>query len=235
MRQPAILVCCAVMLSAPLAAQQRPAQRPNQPRQTPAQPAAAPAPAPQRAPAVPTAAASTQASVAVIVPGRMISGQWFPPAGGVAGPARIQIDYGQPHIRGRALGDVVPMDSIWRVGANLATHLTTDVDLTIGGAFIPRGVYTLYALPSRSGWKLVVNRQTRQWGTEYDASQDLARVDLRARTLSEPIESFSIWLVPTLPPRPAQGATAPPPVPASGTLRLAWGTTELSADWRIGR
>lgn len=130
----------------------------------------------------------------------------------------ITIDYGQPHARGRQVaGGVVPYDRVWRTGANAATSFTTDVDLTVGGARVPKGSYTLYTLPTRAGWKLIINRQTGQWGTEYDASRDLARVDLRARTLREAQESFTIWLVPS-------GG-------GRGTLRMAWGTTELNTEW----
>lgn len=131
----------------------------------------------------------------------------------------LTIDYGQPHARGRAIaGGLVPWDRVWRTGANAATTLTTDVDLVIGGTRVPKGTYTLYTLPARAGWKLIINRQTGQWGTEYDQSKDLARVDLRARTLREPVESFSISLVPG-------GA-------GRGTLRMAWGTTELTTEWQ---
>lgn len=138
--------------------------------------------------------------------------------GGNGTPLTISIDYGQPHARGRqVVGGVVPYDRVWRTGANAATTFSTDVDLTLGGARIPRGTYTLYTLPTRAGWKLIVNRQTGQWGTEYDPKQDLARIDLRVRTLREPAESFTIWLVPS-----AAGR---------GVLRMAWGTVELSTDW----
>lgn len=137
------------------------------------------------------------------------------------GPTRvvaITIEYGQPHARGRPIaGGVVPYDRVWRTGANAATSLVTDLDLVIGGARVPRGSYTLYSLPSRTGWKLIINRQTGQWGTEYDPSQDLARVEMRRRVLREPLESFTMWLVPT-------GG-------ARGVLRMAWGTMELTTDW----
>ena len=138
--------------------------------------------------------------------------------GGAGEPQAVTIDYGQPHARGRAIvGGLVPYDRVWRTGANAATSLSTDVDLTIGGARVPRGRYTLYTLPTRAGWKLIINRQTGQSGTDYDPKQDLARVDLRARTLREPLESFTIWLAPT-------GA-------GRGALRMGWGTVELSTEW----
>jgi hypothetical protein len=151
------------------------------------------------------------------------------PPRGVEGvnPQRIRIDYGQPHLRGRSLhtGNLVPLDSVWRLGANEATELETGVDLTIGGHLVPKGKYTLYALPTAAGWKLIVNKNTGQWGTDYKVEHDLVRLDLRRRMLTAPIESLSIWLIPSMQTQ-AQGGTPP-----SGELRIAWGTTELSTTW----
>jgi hypothetical protein len=110
----------------------------------------------------------------------------------------------------------------------MATQLTAEVDMTIGNTFIPRGFYTLFALPSRSGWKLIVSKQVLQWGTDYDPSQDLARIDLRSRTLAEPVESLTFWLVPAI--EPQASSTLP-----HGALKFAWGNVELSTDWRVGR
>ena len=190
---------------------------------------APPAARPQPAPQMPRAAASTRATVEVQLSHRMIGGNWFNTAT-ASGPARIRIDYGQPHARGRAvMGTLVPMDSAWRLGANVSTTLTTDVDIMIGNAFIPRGVYSLFAWPAKAGWKLIVSKAVGEWGTDYDPTQDLARIDLRSRSLAEPVESLSIYLVPTLDP-----ANAPPSLP-KGVLRIVWEKTELTADWKVGR
>ncbi|MBI4420318.1 MAG: DUF2911 domain-containing protein, partial [Gemmatimonadetes bacterium] len=73
---------------------------------------------PQRPP-VPRAALSTRATVEVLLNGRLISGEWRTGPTAIAGPARIAIDYGQPHARGRSIvGGLVPWDSVWRTGAN---------------------------------------------------------------------------------------------------------------------
>ena len=195
----------------------------------PAQAAPATQPA-QPAPRIPRAAASTRASVAVLIDSRWLEGSW----GGalsLAGPAKIAIDYGQPHLRGRSvigMPGVVPWDSVWRTGANMSTQLTTEVDVTIGNTFIPRGIYTLFSLPTRNGWKLVVSKELLQWGTDYDPSKDFARIDMRQRTLKEPIESLTFWLIPV--PENPPSVSFP-----HGVLKFAWGTTELSTDWRVGR
>ena len=147
-------------------------------------------------------------------------------------PAQVTIDYGQPHARGRAVvgSALVPYEQVWRTGANAATSLTTDVDLVIGGAVVPKGSYTLYTHPSRSGWKLIINKNTGQWGTEYSEQHDLARVDLRLRQLQEPLDSFTIWLVPDVTRSASGGITGGLP---RGVLRLAWGDVELSTDWSV--
>ena len=212
-----LLVVVASIIALPLPAQQPPAGAP----------AAAPA---QPAPRIPRATASTRATVQVLIDSRWGEGGWFG-ALNLAGPARIAIDYGQPHLRGRnviGMPGVVPWDSVWRTGANMATQLTAEVDMTIGNVFIPRGIYSLFSLPTKSGWKLVVSKEVLQWGTDYDPSKDFARIDLKQRTLAEPMESLTFWLIPAVEAPPS--TTFP-----HGVLKLAWGNTELSTDWRVGR
>ena len=140
-----------------------------------------------------------------------------------APPITIALDYGQPHLRGRTLhtDSLVPYDKPWRTGANDPTTLTTGVDLVVGGATIPAGKYVLYTIPTRGDWKLIIQKSAGQTA-EYKPELDVARVDLRRRTLAEPIESLTMWLIPS---------TAPGN--ASGELRLAWGSSLLSTTWTV--
>jgi len=106
---------------------------------------------------------------------------------------KVTIDYSQPSLKGRKVGqELAPYGKVWRTGANEATSLTTEVGLNIGGVKIPAGKYTLYTLPAEGTWKLIINKQTGQWGTQYDESQDLARVDMKKSQLSQPVEQFTI-------------------------------------------
>jgi hypothetical protein len=134
-----------------------------------------------------------------------------------AGGKTVTINYSRPSMRGRQIfGGLVPYGQVWRTGANAATSLKTDVDLTIGGASVPAGSYTLYSIPSETGWKLIINKETGQWGTKYDESQDLARVDMKVSKNASPTEQFTISLEKT------SGNTA--------TLKLDWANTTASVN-----
>ncbi|HSM88219.1 MAG TPA: DUF2911 domain-containing protein [Candidatus Limnocylindrales bacterium] len=105
----------------------------------------------------------------------------------------ITIDYSRPSMRGRKImGGLVPYGEVWRTGANEATTLTMPLDLNIGGARVPAGKYTLWTLPSEGTWKLIINKQTGQWGTNYDPKQDLVRVDMQKSHLEKPVEKFTM-------------------------------------------
>ena len=106
---------------------------------------------------------------------------------------RVTIDYNTPSMRGRKIfGGLLPYGQWWRTGANPATSFKTSGALKIGDKMVPAGSYTLYSIPSETTWQLIINKQTGQWGTEYDKSQDLARIDMQKKTLPSPQEKMSI-------------------------------------------
>jgi hypothetical protein len=182
---------------------------------------------PPREPA-PSLAASSFATVEVHLNSRRIGGRWYAEDAGFTGPARIAIAYGQPHARGRRIeGGLIPDDSVWRFGANAATSLHTDVDLTLGTLRIPQGDYSLFVRHAAGGWELIVNSASAAWGTDRDPSRDLGRTALTARTRSEPEESLSVYLVPDAR-DPGTGQAD-----LRGRLRIVWGRTELTAPWSV--
>jgi hypothetical protein len=105
----------------------------------------------------------------------------------------ISVQYSRPSMRGRKImGALVPYGQVWRTGANEATQLSTPLNLTIGGANVPAGLYTLYSLVGEHNWKLIINKQTGQSGTEYHPDQDLVRVDMQMSKTAAPVEQFTI-------------------------------------------
>ena len=117
------------------------------------------------------------------------------------GGKRLLVKYSAPSVRGSKIfgpGGLLSNDPtypVWRVGANDATALHTDADLTIGTLAVPKGDYTLYALVSDpDNWQLIVSKETGQSGLDYHPNLDLGRVRM---TMSKPpklIEMHKITL-----------------------------------------
>ena len=128
--------------------------------------------------------------------------------------SELWVDYGRPARRGRAIfGALVPWDSVWRTGANAATQFHTDVEVTVGGANVPPGTYSLWTIPTPRGATLIINRQAGQWGTQYDPAKDLARVPMRVDTAAPAVDRLTISL---------------DPEPNGARLTVAWDTRRLS-------
>jgi hypothetical protein len=120
-----------------------------------------------------------------------------PPAETAAafGGKAVTIKYASPSVKGRKIfGGLVPFGEVWRAGANSATSLHTETDLQIGSLSVPKGDYTIYAIPTASEWTLIINKQTGQWGTEYSQSNDLGRAKMTVKAAPALVESFKISL-----------------------------------------
>lgn len=117
-----------------------------------------------------------------------VSVQWSVDGG------NLTIEYGRPYLKGRVVGESVePMaDAVWRLGADEATTLTTDRELMLGEATIPAGQYTLWTMQMNDEFHLVVNSETGQWGTAYNAEHDVAHVPM---TVGEPLDPPAEQLV----------------------------------------
>ena len=128
---------------------------------------------------------------------------------------KVTIDYGRPSKKGREIfGKLVPFGQVWRTGADEATTLTTEVNLTIGGIKVPKGTYTLFTLPTEKEWTLIVNKTAKQWGAySYDEKQDLGRAKMAVAVSPAIVEQFTVAL-------DAQGK--------AGTLKLSWDRTIAS-------
>lgn len=114
-------------------------------------------------------------------------------ATGTINGANISIKYSSPSVRGRQIwGALVPYGKVWRAGANLATVLETDKDITIEGKKLAAGKYSIYAIPGETEWTIIVNAQTGQWGitrqgeTTADPAKDVFRVTVK------PVKSASM-------------------------------------------
>src|SRR6266478_1722068 len=129
----------------------------------------------------------------------------------------ITLDYSSPRAKGRKIyGGLVPYGEVWRTGANEATTFVTTSDLMVGGTHVPAGSYTIFTIPNKDKWTLVISKKTGEWGTAYPGpSEDLARIDMKVSALPAAIENFTIAFDKT-----AGGCT----------LRMDWEMTRASVD-----
>src|SRR5882724_8235721 len=106
----------------------------------------------------------------------------------------VKTDYSSPRVKGRKIfGGLVPYGQVWRTGANDATSLVTDTNLTVGGKDVPAGSYTIFTIPDQDKWTLVISKKTGEWGIPYPGEgDDLARVDTKVSQLPSPMENFTI-------------------------------------------
>ena len=112
----------------------------------------------------------------------------------------VTVAYSSPRAKGRKIyGGLVPYGKVWRAGANEATTITIDTDVTIGGKTIPAGTYTIFTIPNEDKWTMIINKTTKNakggplWGVPYPGEEgDFARVDMKASKLASPVENFTL-------------------------------------------
>lgn len=135
----------------------------------------------------------------------------------LGGGKTITVDYSSPRAKGRKVfGGLVPYGEVWRAGANEATTFVTGSDVMVGGSHVPAGNYTIFTIPDKDKWTLIISKKTGEWGIPYPgADQDFARVDMKASNTSSPVENFTIALD-----KAGSGCS----------LRMEWETTQATVS-----
>ena len=140
----------------------------------------------------------------------------------IIGGKAVSVEYGRPSLKGRAVADLLSQlkaGDFWRLGADKSTTFSTAADLLFGDVTVASGDYSLWAERGEgNSWKLVFNKQHGQWGTQHDASQDLASVPLKETKASNSAEMVTITLS-------KQGA--------GGVITIQWGDMKLTAAFKV--
>lgn len=124
----------------------------------------------------------------------------------------VKVDYCRPSMKSRKIfGSLVPYGQVWRTGANEATLIDFNQNVTVSGQPLKAGQYSLWTIPSQQGWIAVFNGQTGQWGTQYDQAKDVLRVPMQTRQVDSAIEQFKIDFAPQ---------------PTGANMVLGWEQTE---------
>lgn len=111
----------------------------------------------------------------------------------------VKVCYGRPSSRGRVMlgGKDIPYGKLWRTGANEPTIFFAPIPLKVAGIAVPPGTYSLYTVPGRTDWEVIVNRSISQWGHEDSyttqvKAQELGRAKVKSESVTSPIETFTI-------------------------------------------
>jgi len=107
----------------------------------------------------------------------------------------LKITYGQPHKRERVIfGNVVPYGEVWRTGANEATELTLTRDILINNKPLKAGSYSLFTIPEKDSWTIIINNDLGLWGAyNYNSKTDAMRFTLPSHLIQSVVyEAFTI-------------------------------------------
>lgn len=112
------------------------------------------------------------------------------------GMGKIELTYSRPNVKGRAMlqenSELVPLNQLWRTGANAATRIHFSDKVTMGGTTLDTGAYVLYTVPGVDYWEVVVNKGLNNWGTDgYKQSEDVVRFKVKAAKTNSNTETFT--------------------------------------------
>lgn len=131
------------------------------------------------------------------------------------GLTKVSLTYGRPSVNDREIfGGLVPYNAVWRTGANESTAISFSDDVRVEGELIEEGTYSLYTVPGEDTWTIIINDKL-SWGTQYDESEDVARVDVDAEE-SHFLEQMMIYF---------ENITED-----SGDLVIHWADTKVSVE-----
>ncbi|HEX8607218.1 MAG TPA: DUF2911 domain-containing protein [Pedobacter sp.] len=111
----------------------------------------------------------------------------------------IKLIYARPSKKGRVVfGELEKYGVVYRLGANESNEITFFKDVTIGGKPVKAGSYSLFAIPNKDKWTLIINSKINSWGAyTYDQAKDVVRTEVPVVTLATPIEALSMMFTKT--------------------------------------
>lgn len=137
-----------------------------------------------------------------VVYGLFIAAPVSPPATASynEGGLEITVAYSQPSKKGRLIfgeekdGALQPYGKYWRLGANAATEISFNKDVTFGGEPIKAGSYRMYAVPGPDAFQVTLNSETGVFfgAAEPDDELDIVSVEAPVQKPTSEVETFTI-------------------------------------------
>jgi hypothetical protein len=108
----------------------------------------------------------------------------------------VSVRYGRPYKKGRDIfGGLEPYGKVYRLGADSATTITFDRDVKFAGKPVKAGTYTVFVIPNKETWTIILNGQLGQWGAySYDKykDKDILHADVPVRKTGKVVEQLTI-------------------------------------------
>lgn len=107
----------------------------------------------------------------------------------------IKVTYGRPYKKGREIfGGLQKFGEVWRCGADEATEITFSANGSFAGKPVKAGTYTLFVIPNQKQWTIILNGDSKFWGTQYEEhkSKDVLHADIPVTMLDKPVEQLTI-------------------------------------------
>jgi hypothetical protein len=106
----------------------------------------------------------------------------------------LKVTYSQPQKKNREIfGHLVPYGKVWRTGANEATEITTTKDIQIDSILLRAGTYSLFTIPEKNKWTIIINADVGLWGAyNYNPQKDVWRFDVPVLSTDIPYEPFTM-------------------------------------------
>lgn len=110
------------------------------------------------------------------------------------GDTYVKVTYCQPAMNDRTVfGELVPFGKVWRTGANEGTEITVTEDIVFGGKELEDGTYTIFTIPEKDKWTVIVNKEVNQWGSyNYSETNDLFRFEVPTQSMDEALERLTM-------------------------------------------
>ncbi|WP_107037702.1 DUF2911 domain-containing protein [Brumimicrobium mesophilum] len=111
------------------------------------------------------------------------------------GLTEVEVDYSRPSLRGRDMHkEILPLGEKWRFGANKNTTISFDTKVNFGGTDISSGTYAMYAVTGAKEWKIILYKETENWGLPKEWSADMvaAEVTVPVNKTKNNVETFTI-------------------------------------------
>ena len=114
----------------------------------------------------------------------------------VVGLTEIEIDYNRPSKKGRDIfGNLVPYGKIWRTGANSGTEISFSTDVTINGQNIKEGTYSIFSIPNKDSWEIILYADTDLWSVprNWDETKIIFQSNFKTNINNgKSVETFTI-------------------------------------------